>query len=145
LTKCGGLLEVEPEETETAVVAVNMVEAIETVAVTVTMVAMTVKAAATLKMATTVESAEMVVAVMTVAEKAAVDVTDGKDGGRQHIRENAGLQVAPSQQQDDWDERLPLGEFTHKNHVHASMQQTPFMIDTGVDTCTWVSSLISPD
>jgi transposase InsO family protein len=36
-----------------------------------------------------------------------------------------------SQRQDDWDELLPLGEFTHNNHVHASMQQTPFMIDTG--------------
>jgi hypothetical protein len=36
-----------------------------------------------------------------------------------------------SQRQDDWDELLPLGEFTHNNHVHASTQQTPFMIDTG--------------
>jgi hypothetical protein len=36
-----------------------------------------------------------------------------------------------SQRQDDWDELLPLGEFTHNNHVHTSTQQTPFMIDTG--------------
>jgi transposase InsO family protein len=36
-----------------------------------------------------------------------------------------------SQRQDDWDELLPLGEFTHNNHLHASTQQTPFMIDTG--------------
>jgi hypothetical protein len=51
--------------------------------------AVTVKAAAMLKMAMTAESAEMA-AVMTTAEKVAVDVTDGKDGSRRHIGENAG-------------------------------------------------------
>jgi hypothetical protein len=30
--------------------------------------------------------------------------------------------------QDDWDELLPLGEFAYNNHVHSSMQQTPFMV-----------------
>jgi hypothetical protein len=40
-----------------------------------------------------------------------------------------------SQRQDDWDKLLPLGEFTHNNHVYASMQQTPFMIDTGRHLC----------
>jgi transposase InsO family protein len=34
-------------------------------------------------------------------------------------------------QQDNWDELLPLGEFSHNNHVHLSTQQTPFMVDTG--------------
>jgi hypothetical protein len=33
----------------------------------------------------------MVVVVITMAEKAAVDVTDGKDGGRLHIKGNTGL------------------------------------------------------
>jgi hypothetical protein len=41
------------------------------------------------------------------------------------------LQNFTSQRQDGWDELLPLGEFTHNKHVHASTQQTPFMIDTG--------------
>jgi hypothetical protein len=33
--------------------------------------------------------------------------------------------------QDDWDELLPLGEFTYNNHIHSLTQQTPFMVDTG--------------
>jgi hypothetical protein len=81
----------------TAAVAVKTAEAIETAAVTVTTAAMMVKAtammvkaAATLKTATMVESAETAAAVMTMVEKAAVDVTDGKDGGRWHIGENTG-------------------------------------------------------
>jgi predicted helicase len=40
-----------------------------------------------------------------------------------------------NQRQDDWDELLPLSEFNHNNHVHSSMQQTPFMVDTGRNTC----------
>jgi hypothetical protein len=42
------------------------------------------------RMAMTAEWAETAVVVMTMAEKAAVDVTDRKDGGRWHIGENAG-------------------------------------------------------
>jgi hypothetical protein len=34
-------------------------------------------------------------------------------------------------QDDDWDKLLPLGNFSHNNHVHSSTQQTPFMVDTG--------------
>jgi hypothetical protein len=50
------------------------------------MAAVTVKTAAvTVKTAMTVEPTEMAAAVMTTAEKAAVDVTDRKGGGRQHI------------------------------------------------------------
>jgi hypothetical protein len=67
-----------------------MAKMTETVVVMVTTAAMTVKAAATLKMATMAELAETAAAVMTTAEKAAVDVTDGKDNGRWHIRENTG-------------------------------------------------------
>jgi hypothetical protein len=34
---------------------------------------------------------KMVVVVMTMAEKAVVDITDVRGGGRQHIRGNTGL------------------------------------------------------
>jgi hypothetical protein len=37
----------------------------------------------------------------------------------------------PSQHQDNWDGLLPLGEFTHKNHIHSSVQHMPFMINSG--------------
>jgi hypothetical protein len=55
------------------------------------------------------------------------------DGQMEHFNQELEgyLQNFTSQRQDDWDELLPLGEFTHNNHVHASTQQTPFMIDTG--------------
>jgi transposase InsO family protein len=41
------------------------------------------------------------------------------------------LRIFTNQRQDDWDELLPMGEFAYNNHVHASSQQTPFMVDTG--------------
>jgi hypothetical protein len=41
------------------------------------------------------------------------------------------LRIFTSRRQDDWDELLPLGEFSHNNHVHSLTQQTPFMVDTG--------------
>jgi hypothetical protein len=44
-------------------------------------------AAVTAKMVAVTETAA---AVMTTAEKAAVDITDGKGGGRRHIGGNAG-------------------------------------------------------
>jgi hypothetical protein len=44
------------------------------------------------------------------------------------------LCIFMSRRQDDWDELLPLGEFSHNNHVHSSTQQTPFMIDMGRHT-----------
>jgi transposase InsO family protein len=36
-----------------------------------------------------------------------------------------------NEHQDNWDELLPLGKFMYNNHIHSSMQQTPFMVDTG--------------
>ena len=36
-----------------------------------------------------------------------------------------------NEQQDDWDDLLPLAEFQYNNHVHSATQQTPFMLDTG--------------
>jgi hypothetical protein len=41
------------------------------------------------------------------------------------------LRMFTSQRQDNWDDLLPLGEFSHNNNVHSSTQQTPFMLDTG--------------
>jgi hypothetical protein len=41
------------------------------------------------------------------------------------------LRIFTSRRQDDWDDLLPLGEFSHNNHVHSSTHQTPFMVDTG--------------
>jgi hypothetical protein len=37
--------------------------------------------------------------------------------------------------QDNWDDLLPLGEFSHNNHVHSLTQQTPFMLDTRRHPC----------
>lgn len=36
-----------------------------------------------------------------------------------------------NERQNDWDDLLPLAEFQYNNHVHASTQQTPFMLETG--------------
>jgi hypothetical protein len=36
-----------------------------------------------------------------------------------------------SQQQDNWDDLLPSGEFHYNNSQHSSTQQTPFMLNTG--------------
>jgi len=32
--------------------------------------------------------------------------------------------------QDEWYTLLPLAEFSYNNHIHSSMQQTPFLLDT---------------
>ena len=41
------------------------------------------------------------------------------------------LRLFVNEQQDDWDELLPLVEFQYNNHMHSATQQTPFMLDTG--------------
>ena len=41
------------------------------------------------------------------------------------------LQIFVGERQDDWYMLLPLAEFSYNNHVHSSMQQTPFLLDTG--------------
>jgi hypothetical protein len=41
------------------------------------------------------------------------------------------IHIFTNECQDDWDELLPLSEFMYNNHIHSSMQQTPFMVDTG--------------
>ena len=36
-----------------------------------------------------------------------------------------------NERQDDWDDLLPMPEFQYNNHVHASIHEFPFMLDTG--------------
>jgi hypothetical protein len=36
-----------------------------------------------------------------------------------------------SYKQHDWDELLPAAKFAYNNHIYSSMQQVPFMTDTG--------------
>jgi hypothetical protein len=55
------------------------------------------------------------------------------DGQTEHVNQELEgyLRIFTSRRQDDWDGLLPLGKFSHNNHVHSSTQQTPFMVDTG--------------
>jgi RNase H-like domain found in reverse transcriptase/Reverse transcriptase (RNA-dependent DNA polymerase)/Integrase zinc binding domain/Chromo (CHRromatin Organisation MOdifier) domain len=41
------------------------------------------------------------------------------------------IRLFVNERQNDWDDLLPLAEFQYNNHVHASTQQTPFMLETG--------------
>ena len=41
------------------------------------------------------------------------------------------LQLFVNEEQDNWDELLPLVEFQYNNHMHSATQQTPFTLDTG--------------
>jgi len=41
------------------------------------------------------------------------------------------LQIFVGERQDDWYTLLPLAEFSYNNHIHSSMQQTPFLLDIG--------------
>jgi hypothetical protein len=41
------------------------------------------------------------------------------------------IRIFISERQNDWDTLLPLGEFTYNNHIHSSMQHSPFFVDTG--------------
>jgi len=40
------------------------------------------------------------------------------------------LQIFVRERQDDWYTLLPLAEFSYNNHIHSSMQQTPFLLNT---------------
>jgi hypothetical protein len=55
------------------------------------------------------------------------------DGQTKHVNQELEgyLRIFTSRRQDDWDDLLRLGEFSHNNNVHSSTQQTPFMVDTG--------------
>jgi hypothetical protein len=41
------------------------------------------------------------------------------------------LRIFVNQRQSDWVDLLPLAEFQYNNHIHASTQHTPFMLDSG--------------
>jgi transposase InsO family protein len=55
------------------------------------------------------------------------------DGQTEHINQELEgyLHIFTSRQQDDGDDLLSLGKFSHNNNVQSSTQQTPFMVDTG--------------
>ena len=50
----------------------------------------------------------------------------------EHVNQelNQYLQLFVNKKQDNWYNLLPMVEFQHNNHVHASTQQTPFLLDT---------------
>jgi transposase InsO family protein len=54
------------------------------------------------------------------------------NGQTEHVNQELEgyLCIFTSRRQDNWDDLLPLGEFSHNNNVHSSTQQTPFMVDT---------------
>ena len=41
------------------------------------------------------------------------------------------LQLFVNEWQDNWYDLLPIAEFQHNNHVHFTIQQPPFLLDTG--------------
>jgi len=41
------------------------------------------------------------------------------------------LRLFVNEWQDDWYDLLPIAEFQHNNHVHSTIQQPPFLLDTG--------------
>ena len=54
------------------------------------------------------------------------------DGQTEHVNQELEqyLRMFVNEQQDDWDDLLPMAEFQYNNHVHSATQQTPFMLDT---------------
>ena len=46
-----------------------------------------------------------------------------------------------NEMQNDWEDLFPLAEFASNNHVHASTQQTPFMVDSPHGLRTQVAPL----
>jgi hypothetical protein len=55
------------------------------------------------------------------------------DGQTKHVNQELKhfVHIFMSFKQDDWDELLPAAEFAYNNHIHSSMQQVPFMMNTG--------------
>src|SRR3979490_64390 len=55
------------------------------------------------------------------------------DGQTEHVNQELEqyLRMFVNEQQDDWDDLLPMAEFQYNNHVHSATQQTPFMLDNG--------------
>ena len=67
--------------------------------------------------------------------KLAVTTADYPQGDGQTEKVNQELEqylrFFINEQQDNWDDLLPLAEFQYNNHIHSATQQTPFMLDTG--------------
>jgi hypothetical protein len=49
-----------------------------------------------------------------------------------------------NERQDNWDELLPLAEFSYNNHVHSATQHTPFVLDTGRNPCMGFEPNVEP-
>jgi len=45
------------------------------------------------------------------------------------------LRLFVNEWQNDWYDLLLITEFQHNNHVHSTMQQPPFLLDTGRIPC----------
>lgn len=59
------------------------------------------------------------------------------DGQTKHVNQELKqyLHLFVSECQDNWKELLPRTEFQYNNHVHASTQHSPFLLDTGRHPC----------
>jgi len=55
------------------------------------------------------------------------------DGQTEHVNQELDqfLCLFVNERQDDWYDLLPIAEFQHNNYVHSTMQQPPFLLDTG--------------
>jgi hypothetical protein len=55
------------------------------------------------------------------------------DGQTEHVNQELEqyLRIWVNERQDNWDNLLPLAEFSHNNAVHSSTKETPFILDTG--------------
>jgi len=55
------------------------------------------------------------------------------DGQTEHVNQELDqfLRLFVNEQQNDWYNLLPITEFQHNNHIHSTMQQPPFLLDTG--------------
>src|SRR6202142_436318 len=59
------------------------------------------------------------------------------DGQTKHVNQEIEqyLRMFINHRQDDWQDWLPLAEFTYNNKVHVSTQQTPFYLNAGQHPC----------
>jgi hypothetical protein len=55
------------------------------------------------------------------------------DGQTEHVNQELEqyIRIFVSEQQNDWDTLLPLGEFAYNNHIHLATQHSPFFVNTG--------------
>jgi hypothetical protein len=55
------------------------------------------------------------------------------DGQTKHVNQELKqyIHVFMNKCQSNWDTLPPLGEFAYNNHIHSSMQHSPFFVNTG--------------